>query len=655
MRIQVTAEQWLEAIAKKAELSAHTVQEVLNRYGVEPQSTLPRRRALRVRNIILKGIKDGSNDDGPFDQTFSFGPGLWAILSDQNFRGKSTILNVIQGAIRGDVADRVKPDVWRWLTDLHVTFEANGIGYRLLITKEAGQAEMGANASFCREERVEWLSLYEGPVGKPLERAVEDVMLAEFNFTRFHAYNDRDGSHTHGWPAIASALFVVGPGKAVFGEVLADAIPLRLLQMFMGLPWVSTYTTATTAAKRLKSARSERKTGAKGLQDRLRARLDGVETSLASVRKRVRTGYDRNELRARILEQDRHLLSQRTRVDETGQEAFRLDRQLRGAKTVLSDTRRALQQLKDDRAAGVVLRTLRPVCCPSCDTSIDHDRHVQAGETATCALCGARQVEASDEEALRLEELQKDVDDVAAYVNNLNKQAVKAEAMQRQAETSLAEAVQTARDLEREMTTEGAAELELEIRGLEAQRDQLVALITAETDDEAQEATQTHDEPVLKAAESITKALYDNLAREILRDLSGEITRLSRAFGVQNLEHMEWGTGGQMRIMQGGAPTNFSNLSPGENLRVRIAAALAVIEVSRQRRYGRHPGLLVLDSPAAQEMAPDDFAALLSSVQDAVKSADDIQILVGALAKPALLQVVPHDHVKHAEGDDFLF
>ena len=654
---KVTAAEWVEAIAEKADLPVATVQEVLDRHGVEPQSTLPRRKSLRLRAITLKGVKESSTDSGPFDRTFAFGPGLWAILSDQNFRGKSTLLNVIQGGLRGDIADRVKPDVWRWLSFAEVLFEANGIGYRLRLAKEPGHVEKQATASFCREEGGEWLILFEGDIGKPLERAVEDAMLAEFGFARFHAHNDRDGTHTHGWPVFASALFVNGPGKAVFGEVLLDAIPLRLLQMFMGLPWVSTFTSASTALKRLRSAKAERLEPNKGLKDRLQGRLDGVAGLLKSARERVRPGRDRSALRSRILEEDVRILAFRASVEEKQRTAFEIGRQLQGATTVLADTRRAVQQLKDDRAAGVVLRTLRPICCPSCDTGIDHDKHARAEETETCALCGTRHVEASEEESLRLEELEADMAAIAVNVAELTQASGKALAAERNADRDLADAVRRARELEGEMFVEGEAELELEIRGLEAQRDQLVALIASEdeeADDHEGEAGVV-DEAVLKVAENVTKALYDDLAREIMADVSTEITRLSREFGVQNIESMDWGTGGAMRIVQGGAPTSFSALSAGENLRVRIAAALAVIEVARQRMYGRHPGLLVLDSPAAQEMSPDDFAALLSSVQKVVESAGDIQIVVGAVAKPAILDVVPSDHVTHARGERFLF
>lgn len=98
MSTQATAAEWIEAIAGKASLSVSVVQEVLDRHAVEPQSTLPRRKSLRIRSVTLEGVKEGTVADGPFGRTFTFGPGLWAIVSDQNFRGKSTLLGVIQGA-----------------------------------------------------------------------------------------------------------------------------------------------------------------------------------------------------------------------------------------------------------------------------------------------------------------------------------------------------------------------------------------------------------------------------------------------------------------------------------------------------------------------------------------------------------------------------
>ncbi len=59
---------------------------------------------------------------------------------------------------------------------------------------------------------------------------------------------------------------------------------------------------------------------------------------------------------------------------------------------------------------------------------------------------------------------------------------------------------------------------------------------------------------MLQATEEVTKDLYDGLAREILSDVSREITTLSRSFGVQNIESMDWGTGGRDADRAGQGP-----------------------------------------------------------------------------------------------------
>jgi hypothetical protein len=652
---QASVADWIEAIAQKVKLPLGTVQDVLNRYGVEPQATLPRRRRLTVRSVTLKGVKEGTAEDRPFDQTWTFGSGLWAILSDQNFRGKSSLLNIIQGGIRGDLPERIKPDVWRWLSHVEIVFDVNGVAYRLLVEKSAGEDQpKQAIGSFSREEDGIWLILTTGPLGAPLERTVEDVLMAELGFTKFHAFNTGGASHTHSWPAIASALFVKGPGNAIFGELTTDAMPLRLLQMFMGLPWISTYSAASTALKRVQAAATEGDGAPNNMRKRLEARLADVEKGLAEARLSVPPGHDRVMLRKNLVQRDNALVDLRGKADEARTETVALAQRLGAARTVFTETRRALQQLRDDRAAGVVLRTLRPVCCPSCDTGIDHAKYAAAGATDTCALCGTRHIEDSDEEKLRLDDLQADVADAEASVVDLEGELAASQARRNQAEAALTAAVQVIRSIEADLAADGKADLELEIHGLEAKAEQLRCLV-AEEGSEALDQRGSDDEGVLKAAVAVTKGLYDGLAREILANVSREITRLSQRFGVENVESMDWGTGGALRIVQGGAPTSFTKLSPGENIRVRIAAALAVIEVSRQLHFGRHPGLLVLDSPAAQEMTSGDFAALLASVQAVIAQADDIQIIVGAVARPEVLDVVPNDRTTYAEGNGFLF
>lgn len=92
-----------------------------------------------------------------------------------------------------------------------------------------------------------------------------------------------------------------------------------------------------------------------------------------------------------------------------------------------------------------------------------------------------------------------------------------------------------------------------------------------------------------------------------------------------------------------------------ERLRMRVAASLATMKVARDRGFGRHPGLLVLDSPAAGEMSTPDFTRLIGAVNDIVADIPGVQVIVGGIKRPELDGVVDFAHRREAVGVYTLF
>lgn len=649
-----TVGDWVATIAGRAGVSTDEVREVLERHGIEPQASLPRRRRLCLTNLHLKGMKRGTDDDRPID--FHWGPlssGLWAVLSEDNFRGKSSLLNIAQAALRGSFSTEVKPDVWGWLSLVQLDFRVDATSYRITLEKAAGEKDPRlAQATLARLDGDEWFRIRTGPADKGFEDAVADNMMEEFGFAKFHAFNKDQGSHTHGWNSIAASMFVNGPGKAVFAEVHHDGVSLRLLQLFMGLPWVTTYTAATTALKKVTADREPDKAAAPGA-DRLSARLAGLEAELVEVRKATDRRIDRVDLRRRLVAADVRLVALQTRVSEGRDAEAALTRQVSMASSSLASSRGMLQQLLDEKAAGLVFRTLRPVCCPSCDAGLDARAFVAAESSGSCALCGTEHVDGSDED-IRIEDLKADVADAEATLASLRAQAEATSRRQRSTETARDGVRHEIDEISDELASTEEANAEIKVRTLEAQVSQLREIL-AEAPVADPVATGIGDAEILRRVVKATKELYDDLQRDLLGEVSRELTDLCRRFGMKNVERMEWSANNVLRIRQGDADTNFSSLAAGEKLRVRIAAALAVIEVARRRHFGRHPGLLVLDSPAAQEMSPEHFAALMLSVREVVSQADDVQVIIGAVARPELLDVVEGSRTLHPGDDRFLF
>ncbi|MCY1643153.1 hypothetical protein [Methylorubrum sp. SL192] len=653
MTVPTSVDDWVATIAREANAKAEDVRSVLDRHGIVAQATLPRLRRLGLSSIKLRGTKrtEAGETGIEFDWT-DLTPGLWALLSDDNSSGKSSLLNIVQAALRGEFPLHVKPDVWSWLSLVEVDFKVEQTVYRVSVSKTVGEKDPKlAEAVLSRLDRGDWFVIYAGAADEGLSEAVADNMMEEFAFAKFFAFNKDTGSHAHGWQAIASSLFVTGPGKAVFGEVVQDGMPLRLLQMFMGLPWVSTYSAAATAEKKVLAER-DRAMASSPVRDRLATRLASAEAALGEARAALADRVDRVALRRELVIEDRKLVDFQTKVEEGRAQVTELARQAASARDSASEVNRTLQQMADERAAGLVFRVLRPVCCPSCDAGIDAPEYKTAEAGGTCALCKTEHVVPEDDTAL-LDDLKEDFRDAEAVAARLEAQLEAAKRRRRAYEDERDGAQRAIDGIKSQLASSEEADAEMRVRALEAQVAQLKEIIDEQSPFVPLPAAA--DAEVLKHTVRVTKDLYDEMQRDLLKEVSAHLLRLSTLFGVKHVTEMDWTPNGVLNIKQGGTDLTFKKLSPGEKLRVRIAAALAVIDVARRRHYGRHPGFLVLDSPAAQEMTADKFGALLASVKEAVSQADDVQVIVGAVARPELLSVVESKRRLHAKGARFLF
>lgn len=649
-----TAE-WLSALADRTGTSQETIRQVLRRHAVEAQPTLPRARTITIRALAFAGVKKGTDRDGPFTfPRMALGAGLWAFLSDENLRGKSTILGLVRGSLVGDLPRYLKADVWHWLTKVDVEFDIDMTHYRLVVTKAPGEDDATAAAavlSRCDEGSVA-LNIYDGKAGADLEECMSSLFMDELGFAKFQAYhgNAAELVHSHGWPAMASGLFISGPGAAIFGDVLADAMPLRLLQLFIGLPWISTYTAASTSHKVLEAEIRKAQAAATTTHTAILTRLTGVRAELADARSNAVGLPDQAALHEQLHEARERITRLQPRRGVASEELAAIVLQLRASSETLAATQNGLQQLKDQQAAGRVFRELRPTCCPACTAELG--AVLMTSETGLqCGLCGAASTPVDEEQDLA--DLTQAVEDATTEHRRLHGLHIEARnQLQRMAEEEN-DLFNVVAAVTASIASQAGAAAVHRVASLEAIEAELVALSTTQA--LAQSPSNASELDILKHAATLAKEMFDGLQTEVLAEVSDAITELSRALGVPHLARATLVGNGVLRIEQGDSTTSFSNLAPGERLRIRVAAALAVVQVARKRGHGRHPGLLVLDSPGAQEMSPGDYAMLLANVQKTVDGTPGLQIILGAVARPEIVQVVPPGQQKYAKEKEYLF
>lgn len=121
------------------------------------------------------------------------------------------------------------------------------------------------------------------------------------------------------------------------------------------------------------------------------------------------------------------------------------------------------------------------------------------------------------------------------------------------------------------------------------------------------------------------------------------------------LESVKLGSNATLALTKGGEDTSFGKVTAGERLRLRIATAIALLRVGKERGLGRHPGLLIIDSPGAEEVSEIDLAALLGELQKITNETQGLQILVASANPTAIVGQLGAEWCRVAEKDNYLW
>jgi hypothetical protein len=193
------------------------------------------------------------------------------------------------------------------------------------------------------------------------------------------------------------------------------------------------------------------------------------------------------------------------------------------------------------------------------------------------------------------------------------------------------------------------ASLEAQRIGLQARIDEL------EYGSEEVPAAISSDAKILAAAEKITRKVLNDTQDNVLTEISDLIADYGRRFGIENLRETKLDGAGRLRVKIADTETTFTKLTDGERARIKVAATIALLRLTEKRGLGRHPGLLLIDSPGSNETVPKDYQALLAGLADVVNELPHLQIIAAACANPVIAAHVAPQNQRSAEGDAYLW
>jgi hypothetical protein len=160
------------------------------------------------------------------------------------------------------------------------------------------------------------------------------------------------------------------------------------------------------------------------------------------------------------------------------------------------------------------------------------------------------------------------------------------------------------------------------------------------------EAVPDQTDKVLNAAFGVADALQRQRAAEVAEALNSEVTELGRRFGITGLQDVEVELStARMKVTIAGQQGSFSNSSPGERLRLKLALTVALFRIGQRSGVGRHPGLLLIDSPATQEAVDRDVAQILRDIQAVCDEQPGLQIITTSANPDLVAQILPADRL----------
>ncbi|NEG85709.1 hypothetical protein GQQ15_09590 [Pantoea agglomerans] len=628
---------WLETVAKNVGISVTEAEDRLQKRGIFSDKTIRPTPKLTITGIRFKGYKVGKVT-GAFSFSWQdLSTGVWAVTSfggtnKSNLVGKSSVLEIILWCLRGEVKG-LQEDVRSWLSWVQLTFlldtRPHTIEFAVNNKQPNGELKTTRPNGDC--ETIARFSSDEG-----FAAVMSSFMMNVFDLQPISSRKNNDvGGSTviHGWSALSGALYFGGEHKSLLGDVLMSGLPGRMLQLYVGMPWASTLIQSVTAKKAIDQQAAYLAREHTSLMTLEEKALLRVSTHLEQARSDLVKITDKRVSVSTLDELMDKVRTLTKKVLDSEHIAAKALAEMTALRSSSDDDKRALRDLREERITAAFFNGLQPSCCPRCEKAVPKERIKLESIEQSCSLCSEplNQNDLGENNEI-LEEAQERAEaSLSAY------EAAKMFYKQCKSQVSIA-----AMSLSQAQDALNAAS---DCVSYQEQRD--AELLVARLEGELQAYNKprqapkvSEDSALVENAFKEAKKAFDEGKVELMHKLNEEILRLANDFGALGLESIDLSSDAKMSVRKGNQSSSFSKLTPGERLRLRIATAIALLRIGKELGVGRHPGLLIIDSPGSEETSESDLATLLSELRRVATETGGLQIFIASANASAVLDAL---------------
>ena len=647
-------QEWVELIAQKSKSSVGRVTQLLEHFSINPEPICGEPLRLFIKQITFSGVKSGTDGwDGEISFDWSnLTTGLWAISSDGNFKGKSSIIEIVKWLLRGDCPSGLQEDVKEWIHQASLLFSLDETPYKVSFSKEKeflgsllklrGDSLPPAVIANFNSEQAFKQTMSSFFLKKLGMESISTVQSAEEK-------NELESLVQHGWAALSGVMFMGTNYSSMISDLPVRAgLQSRLMQMYLGIPWASTLNSANNAKKILDSRQNENTKDTSVNKKQETKRITELKKNLTSIEGQLEKLSTVSILRAELKTLNSRYIELKQEEKKYYDYISKEEKTLATLKELLIEDKRALQRLLDSIAAGNIFKLIEPSICPCCESKTGILKRKNSTSESNCALCGETIKSYSDDDSLKekfKENIKLHKTAIARTNENIEQARQQLDKLleeEKLLDSNLSEVTNSiSNDTQRN-------ELEKEIYIIKGRIEEL----SYDHSDKNQNLQE--DISIINRVVTETKKLTEVLQEKLLPEVSDKIVHFANEFGMTNLSEANLKTN-QLSLRKGNVDTSYSKLTNGEKLRIKVAILLAMIHVAEKEGIGRYPGLLMIDSPKAQEVAPKDFEALISGLVKIVNEVPHMQIFIAATNSDAIRDNISAERSVVASGDNPLW
>lgn len=646
-------------------------------YGVD--KGISSGKKLHLNRIKFDGVKGG--EEYQYDQNFFEGVNIW--IGDNN-KGKTSLFKIITLCLTGK--NKLQADVKKWINNIYLEFR---IGERIFTSKIDWQSHnlKGSLFSLSIDQLLDdklqdkhTHRIWEANSLQDYKQSIENIFYGELDFyslkyTKKSSAKDSLELTEEGttWATYFKSIFLE---SADYNSLSYGGQEGKVVQMLFGL--ALTYPiNRLTIRKQLKEnelAKLKIATNHKP-KEKIQKDIRFKEDQLKKINERIdyikkaslkNPKYE--ELQKEydgLLKNEQAIVSKKSKLhsdlNKARNELFQLEARLSNQRndykartSDLNSLKKKKERLTEYVEIGSFFSNLDIMHCPHCDHEVTIEEKRKEKEEGSCSLCHhglneSNRIDAKDFQQ-KITQLEKEINQLEKRTNEIEKSGKSVKEKVSNHKKSIAKNEKDLEAVYKKSNQNKIQELGLQIKKFRSSFD------TFQKENETllvqkgafqQEVKQLKEQlknsknndkipkieleiKILNRAIELLQIERQERSTSIVELFENTVLMQLHKFGLSHYTEARLNQSFKLQVVKNEEVFSFNDTSPGEQVRIKLAFYLSIIELDISHNYGRHPRFIILDTPGKEEADAKFLTGLKETLREIENTyKNHLQLFVG--------------------------